>query len=417
MQKVKVKNKYITEERSSLILCVIVFAMYSMVYMSKNCFAAAIAAIVNEGFMTKSQTGLIIAMFWFFYAIFQVPGGIISNKFKPELLVFIGVAGSAVVNLSLYFFHNYYAMMIIWSLNAVIQFGVWPSTFKILSRQLHKNHRDVASYYIPMTFILGLGISYLIAAVVKRWQDNFLVSAVLLIIGAVLFIVTYKLIENKGAFTEEESITEEKKKANNSELINQLVKSGVIILIPAFAIQLFVSNGIKVYAPVMLMELFPSLSVSVSNILGGIISISTALGILFLNIFYPKRIKSSTVTISIMFEIALAMCLVLIFAQKINWTIFMLITVIALIPLTSITQFVNVIIPRKFAFQNLDVQVAGILNSVASFGILISSYGVGLLSDNFNWTVIFIIFSILLFSGIVLTFFANKNWNNFANEN
>ncbi len=418
MENTKFANykKYLVNEKYSMFLCITVFVMYSIVYMSKNCFAAAIAAIVSEKVMSKTQTGTIIAMFWLFYAIFQIPGGMLSNKYKPERLVFLGVVGSGLANLLLYFFHNYYAMIIIWSLNAIIQLGVWPSTFRILSKELHKNHRRNASYYIPMTFILGIALSYVFAAIVKKWEENFLISSVLLLISGFAFIIIYKFIDKKGGFVQDEETLEINEKKDNNRLCKSLIESGILIIIPAFVIQFFVSNGIKVFAPVMLTELFPNLSVSVSNLLSGVISISTAFGILFLNFFYPKRIKSSTVTITVMFGIALTMNVVLIYAQKISWVIFFLTIVMALIPLTAITQFINVLIPKKFAKDNCDVSVAGILNAVASFGILISSYAVGELSDNYNWTTVFIIFTIMLIIAILLVCIANNKWNIFASE-
>ena len=43
-------------------------------------FTSAMAIIVEEGSMTKSQTGLINAMFWLVYAPFQVVGGLAVDK-------------------------------------------------------------------------------------------------------------------------------------------------------------------------------------------------------------------------------------------------------------------------------------------------------------------------------------------------
>ena len=48
--------------------------MYSIVYMTKNCFNAALADIVNEGILTKSQTGSITAAFYIVYAPLQIVG-------------------------------------------------------------------------------------------------------------------------------------------------------------------------------------------------------------------------------------------------------------------------------------------------------------------------------------------------------
>ena len=96
--------------------------------------------IVDEGFMTKFQTGVISSVFWLTYAIMQIVGGVVVDKWKPEHFITIGMIGSGVANLLIYFFYeNYIATLIIWSLNAVIQFGVWPAVFKIMSTMLIAN--------------------------------------------------------------------------------------------------------------------------------------------------------------------------------------------------------------------------------------------------------------------------------------
>ena len=68
-------RKYVADHRYSGLLFVLVFMMYSLVYMTKNCYSAAMASIVDAGIMTKSQTGLIAACFYLVYAPFQIIGG------------------------------------------------------------------------------------------------------------------------------------------------------------------------------------------------------------------------------------------------------------------------------------------------------------------------------------------------------
>ena len=59
---------------------VFIFLLYAVVYMTKNMFTSAMAIIVEEGFMTKSQTGLINAIFWIVYAPFQIIGGFAVDR-------------------------------------------------------------------------------------------------------------------------------------------------------------------------------------------------------------------------------------------------------------------------------------------------------------------------------------------------
>lgn len=57
------KQKYLKDKRLSAVLFIFIFLLYAVVYMTKNMFTSAMAIIVEEGFMTKSQTSLINAIF------------------------------------------------------------------------------------------------------------------------------------------------------------------------------------------------------------------------------------------------------------------------------------------------------------------------------------------------------------------
>ena len=55
------KERYLTGKKSCFFLFLLCFVMYTMVFMSKNLFSAAMASIVEAGVMTKGQTGAISA--------------------------------------------------------------------------------------------------------------------------------------------------------------------------------------------------------------------------------------------------------------------------------------------------------------------------------------------------------------------
>ena len=142
------KQRYLEDVKLSTVLFVFVFLLYAVVFMTKNMFTSAMAAIVEEGFMTKSQTGLINAVFWFVYAPFQVIGGFAVDKYSPYKLIVLGLFGSVISNVIIFFNQSYYVMMGAWVFNAIIQFGVWPGTFKIVSTQIAPDMRKTAVFWI-----------------------------------------------------------------------------------------------------------------------------------------------------------------------------------------------------------------------------------------------------------------------------
>jgi len=110
-----------------------IFLTYALVCMTKNCYNGAMASIVSQGVLTKSQTGLITAVFYLVYAPMQIVGGIVADKFSPQRMIKIGLIGAALANVVISLNQNYYVMLTAWAFNGIVQFGIWPSIFKIVS--------------------------------------------------------------------------------------------------------------------------------------------------------------------------------------------------------------------------------------------------------------------------------------------
>ena len=182
--------------------------------MTKNMFTSAMAVIVEEGFMTKSQTGLISAVFWLVYAPFQVVGGFAVDRYSPYKLIMVGLAGSVVSNIIIYFNQSYYVMMGAWVFNAIIQFGVWPGVFKIVSTQVAPKMRGTAVFWLLFSTSVGLGMSMLIASFIKHWQNNFLVSIISLVITMAIYTVLNHYLEGKMV---EEDVESADSKANRKK--------------------------------------------------------------------------------------------------------------------------------------------------------------------------------------------------------
>ena len=196
-------NLHLENKKVSRLFFTFLFLMYAIVYMTKNCFNGALADIVAEGVLTKSQTGLITALFYLVYTPLQIVGGIIVDKYSPELLVKIGLFGGALANAIIFFNHNYYVMLVVWTLNALIQFAIWPGIYKIVTSQLCRSDKSYMIFLITMASTVGLLMSYVIAAFLPSWEMNFAVSAVALFVLTVAmhFYSKYLIFRQKNIYT------------------------------------------------------------------------------------------------------------------------------------------------------------------------------------------------------------------------
>lgn len=404
------KRKHLVNKRISLVLFITVFVLYSLVYMTKNCYSAAMASIVSAGIMTKSQTGLIAAMFYLVYAPFQIIGGWAADRVAPERLILLGVFGAGVANLLIYFFaENYVAMIIIWSLNAVVQFGIWPSIFKIITTELCEHHREIGIFYINLSGTVGLLMSYLIAVFVGNWKYNFLISAIVLFVLAVAFFFIYYGVARKMETVETPAPVQSKKRASAPFLL--ILKSGIPILLVVYIVQGMLNLGMKTIVPVMLMESYENVSDSLANALNIILVLAAPAGTFVAGMPFFRRMREPTV-ILLFFALAAPSVALMCFVGKIHVAIVVVALTVLMALLAAQSIFFSKISKQFVALDCVGI-ISGTFNCMAALGITLSNLCFTRISESFGWRVTTLCCLVMLGVATLLTFVAAPIWNKF----
>lgn len=412
-------KKSLRDDKKSVILFILIFVVYALIYLTKNCFSAAMAPIVAEGIMTKSETGLIAAMFYLIYAPFQIVGGFAADRYSPYKLLLWGTLGAGICNLLVYFFsENYIAMLIIWSLNAAIQFGIWPSVFKIITSQLKEVHRVKGVFYISFTSTAGLVLSYVCAAIITDWKINFLLSAIILFACVAALVVVYPKLERSmvpDVIPEEVSDQQKKQKSEKQKgVLSLVIKSGALILLVVYAIQGLLNLGLKALAPVMLMENYESVSPAIANILNIILVLSSSVGLFFSRIPFFKKF-SDVSSIAIMFAVSIPLLVVVTFIGDISIAIIVAVLALLLISVSSMTIFFSYI-TKAFEKFGLGGTLAGLFNCMSAVGLVLANYVFAKLAEEFGWgftTKSWLILAIVCFALVALTI---PIWKNFKKK-
>ena len=407
-------GKTLENKKLSLILFLALWMTYCLVSMTRNTASAAMTAIVSEGILTKSQTGLITALFYLIYGILQIPGGILADKYDPEKLIRTGLIGSGIANAVIFINQSYPVMIVAWVFNAIALFALWPSVFKITSAQLAKEHRKTAVFYISIATSGGVFLSYAVAAIVPKWQYNFAFSAVIMFVVAIVFNRVYKYIQ-KFMVPETEEIIGLQTGGHQLTKWEIFFGSGLLLMFPAILMRGIVNQGVLAFAPTMLMESYTAVSPSTGNLLNLIIIISGVAGILTVRGFlYPKRIKNELTGWLISFVISLPFALLMLFLGKTN--VPMVVTYLSVIyALMSAAFLFGNYWTQQFHKFGCEGTVAGIINSLASIGVVLASYGVGLLADNTGWISVIWLWIILIVLNIVLVAGGAVMWRRFDN--
>ena len=410
------KRKHLIDHRKSLSLFLLVFVAYALIYMTKNCYSAAMASIVDAGVMTKSQTGLIAAAFYLVYAPFQIVGGIAADKYSPSKLIVIGMLGAGVCNLLVYLVEGYVAMIIIWSLNAVLQFGIWPSIFKIVVAELAPEDRMRGIFFINFSSSFGLLLSYGIAIFISEWKLNFLVSAITLFLLTAVFLAVYKhlssyMVENTetaGAKTNSAA------RISGKELFVLLLKAGIPLMLIVGMAQSMINLGVKALAPTMLMESYEAVSPSLANALNIILVIAGPLGLCVSRLSFFKKF-SEPLVITCFFAVMLVPLFVITFIGKLP--VALIVAALAfLMVTTSGTSIFFSYIYKKFEKYGSVATLSGLFNCMSSLGIVLANYVFARIADSFGWEITTICWLVFIAAAFVLMLISVPVWHRFEKK-
>lgn len=408
MTNVHLENKHVSRQ-----FFVIIWIEYALIYMTKNCFNAAMASIVYEGVLTKSQTGLISAVFYMVYGPLQIVGGILADKYNPENLIKLGLISSGVLNVLLFFFHDYVTMLVLWAANGFAQFAIWPAIFKIISSQLAPSDRKGAVYYITFASIGGLLLSYLTAAVITRWEYNFLVSGVILLILAIFWVAECHSVDRFMVADMPLQINQGQMAAKHTSTAAILGKSGFYILVVFYFFRTIVDQSVKAFSPTMFTELYTGVQPSHANLLNMIIIGFTMLGSIFIRKLYPRVIRNEVVGMLVLSALTLPFCLVLNFVGSIDLSVSVICICIVACLLNG-TAIMNSFQNMYYSKFEKSATAAGLINGAASIGIVVTSYGVALVSDYFGWKSVMALWLSLMVLCVLLVAVVIPIWRQFA---
>lgn len=415
---------YFKDKRVSLAVVIMLISSYAFICMTKSCFSSAMVYIVDEGYMTKFQTGTIVSAFWVVYALMQIVGGVFSDRFEPKTLITVGLIGAGAANLGVYFLYNNYALtIIIWSLNAALQFAVWPATFKIISTMLAPEHRSGGMVIATLAYPAGILASYLVAALIDRWQYNFLISAIGLFIFAAVWEVSMKyfkvfLVEKKKKDTSvvvRDADNNVVKPDESLSLKKLILMSGLVFI---FIIGVFRStiNQVQTLVPIMIKESYSDVAPNFATILSLIVLFSSAIGPI-IGSKLKNKVKNEVKLSAILLGAMIPMSVITLFIGKVNYML-VIFAVAVIVLLSSATSFLLItLIATRFNKWGRGATIAGFLNCFSALGTVGANFVLTLIAEELGWLATLIAVGILITVSVILAVIVTPIWGNFMKKN
>ncbi len=371
-----------------------IWIVYAVACMTKNCYNGSLASIVSEGVLTKSQTGTITAIFYLVYTPFQILGGMLSDKHSPERMIKIGLIGAAIANTIIFFNQNYYIMLGAWAFNGIIQFGIWPSIFKIFSSQLVRSDRSQMSFYISFSATAGILISYIFAAIIPDWRYNFAVSAVFLLVCAVVLQIFEKYLNPYMKWDAKEIKEDSSKKKTNVSAMKVFAASGFFFVLFGMILTVTVSQTRASLTSVMFVENYDAVAPSLGNILTAIMILAGFAGNLIAGKFI-KKVKNEVGFIIVISIVKLPFLLACTLVGTLPVSI--MITMLSVVAsLESASELVKTYYTMYFTKYGLSGTAAGILNAGNAFSYMVAAYAMPRIVENFGWHILFAFLPILI---------------------
>ena len=392
-------NIHLENRSESRHFFVFIWLLYAMVTMTKNCFNAALPSIVAEGLLTKSQTGAFTSLFYLVYAPMQVVGGLAVDRYSPERLIKVGLCGAILANLVICFNQNYYVMLAAWIFNGIIQFGIWPGVYKIVSSQLVRSERVTMTFFISFAASFGQVVSYLIGALITDWRMNFVVSVIVLVVLTVVLEVYCRHLTPYMKWDRKEAVEPSRGGETTSLSTAKLFAlSGCLVVIVVAFLRNSVEQASKTLAPIMLMERYESVSPNMGNSFNIVVLVCGILGMILVRKFiYPKRIKNELVGLITIIAIATPATAVLLFVGRVELFVVIIAFCVSCAAYTGSGMFIS-FYANRFVKYGKNGTVAGAFNAAGAMGSMMASYGFLAISEVSNWETVT---AVLLGMGVV----------------
>ena len=418
MNLLKDTKVHLESRHYSRIFFVFIWIAYALVYMTKSCFSGALSSIVAEGALTMTEASLINAAFYAAYTPLQILGGVFADKYNPEKLILIGLLGAAVSNTVIFFNQNFFVMLIAWVFNAMIQFALWPSIYKIISSQLVRSDRSQMMFFISFASSGGLLISYAVSAAIPRWELNFAISAGVLLVLALILLLFCKryspiLVKDRPA----EKTGEAAPECSSLSTGKLFLISGCYALMLTVLLRAMVENGTKTLSATMLFQSYAGVSPSIGNLLNTLIILAGIAGTVLVHFFvFPKRIKNELSALLLHQLLALPFAVLLCFVGKLPLGIIVFALAMIAMLLTPATLFVQHF-NMRFIKYGKNGTAAGLLNAASSLGFTLQFCVFGPVSEHLGWPTVTALWIGMLLICAVCTLAALRPFKRFIAKN
>ena len=363
--------------------------VYTCSYLGKLGYTANIILIEREFGVAHAESGSVGTAFFFAYGAGQIVNGLLCKKYNVKYTIFFALIVSAVCNFTLTIITDFAWLKIVWLINGAALSFLWSLLIRFLSETLDSKYTSKAVVIMGTTVAVGTfavyGLSALFTAI-SVYKAIFYLAAVLLPTIAIIWFLSFKAISQTQNTKDRESAPTIDSKATKKK-----ADFGFLSLIIVMAIFAIVTNvekdGITVWIPTILKELYATpdyLSILLTLFLPLIAVFGTAVAV-----YFNKYIKNFVSLCGLFFLVTtLALVVNVLFLKSSAAVMLICLSMISLFT-SGTNNIITSMLPLYYKDKANAGLLAGVLNGCCYVGSTLSSYGLGLIADNYGWEVVF----------------------------
>jgi len=165
---------------------------------------------------------LLLGSFFFGYTLFMVFGGRLAEIYGAKYVIFLGVFGSAAINLSTPFMAHRSFVLLVCSrvLLGALQAGVFPGVYALMNKWLTMSEASIFAPGIKVSLRVGMLFGSYIPGIITAWPNVFYFTGLISLIWSILWLLLATSDPSENRFVspnELARINRKKKKAPKIE--------------------------------------------------------------------------------------------------------------------------------------------------------------------------------------------------------
>ena len=404
-------NKKENSESKVFLLIFLGWLVYTTSYLGKVNYSANITQIIDYYGITKAQAGAVPTFFFFAYGIGQVFNGVFCKKYNIKWMIFISLVMSAIINLIIAVSTDFYIIKWLWLINGFVLSILWPTIIRLLSEALPQKDLGKSSVIMGTSVAAGTLIIYALSSIYAafdKFKLAFYTAGIAVLIVAVIWMILYN---NAVTSSKKEKNEEETKEESKAEGPSNKQKKGerkiiflsiYVLCFCAIGVNL-IKDGLTTWVPSILKDSF-SMSDSISILLTLFLPVLAIFGNAYA-LKIHKKIPDYVNHCAVTFAVIAVLILIIIGSLNLEWAVALLVCLIIVNFLaSSLNSLITSIFPLFMRGKVNSGLFAGILNGFCYLGSTISSYGLGVIADNFGWSAVFMTLIIFCVIAVIVWF-------------